>query len=1260
MNGQPYNYSASNSGNATPTPSSTSYPASLSSQSSRDPSPSRLQPLLNVNHITQDKSNNLANYPVNYKSQEQILNQAYTHSYSDHLNLNSSTCKPNENYNDINPTNIRLNQNQLGASAPQPTSQVNTNLFPSPLKSPAPPATILDSTNPPQYTEQNQFYGNQHQKSDNVLAQDRNYDGYLQKNHDLTNLQSGMNNSYEGYGGGSVVANEHYGNDAVYTTTTGQLAQSNKLESYHHDQNNVWPPSATASHSYTQINQKPSPLTSSQSVDSYSTMMSQSQIPASTSLTAVDPKNNMQSAYPQVPYLASSYHLGNNTRTTSYPGMAPAAPVSKPLPEEPLSSGPPRTNVLGIIPYTEPISTGSLSGMPNTKTVTAQPQPLTNHINPQNPKLPSSYNQPGQLNRNLTPQNQSNRSPQLSSSSTSSAATNAPRGMTAVNNQMPTKTAMVTSQQYVNNRQPDSYPAQQINQQSYYQNYYYQQYNQAPAGSSGMYYGSPDDLANQMGSLNVTQAGYNKLWGREAVDLLKSREILPPTRVEAPSIRLPQEYYESSNCSPEIFRCTLTKIPETKSLLDKSRLPLGVLIHPFKDLNQLSVIQCSVIVRCRSCRTYINPFVYFVDSKRWKCNLCFRVNDLPEEFQYDPLTKTYGDPSRRPEIKSATIEFIAPSEYMVRPPQPAAYVFVIDVSRLGVEAGYLKVFCDSLLSQLEALPGDGRTAVAFITFDSTVHYYSLAESQALPHQMVIADIDDMFVPCPDNLLVNLSECMRIIRDLLKELPNMYKESYDTGSALGPALQAAYKLLAATGGRITVLQSCLSNCGPGKLIAREDPAQRNGENVNQTMLNPVTDFYKKLALDCSGQHIAVDLFILNSQFVDLATLSGISKFSGGCIYHFPLFNVKNGLHVEALQRTLSRYLCRKIGFESVMRLRCTRGLSIHTFHGNFFVRSTDLLSLPNVNPDAGFGMQVSIDENLTDVQNVCFQAALLYTSSKGERRIRVHTLCLPIASNLSDVLHSADQQCIIGLLAKMAVDRCHQSSLSDAREAFLNVVADMLSAYKITQSYNPSTSLFAPASLKLLPLYILALLKYTAFRTGQSTRLDDRVFAMCQMKSLPLCQLIQTIYPDLYPVHNLSEYPKINIGEETVVQPPLMHLTAELIDSHGIYLMDDGDTIIIYVGHNISPHLAINLFSAPSFSSINTHMYDLPELENTESKELRSFVNYLQNEKPVPPTVQIIRDDCAERQIFLEKLIEDKTDAGHSYYEFLQRVKLLVK
>ena len=102
-----------------------------------------------------------------------------------------------------------------------------------------------------------------------------------------------------------------------------------------------------------------------------------------------------------------------------------------------------------------------------------------------------------------------------------------------------------------------------------------------------------------------------------------------------------------------------------------------------------------------------------------------------------------------------------------------------------------------------------------------------------------------------------------------------------------------------------------------------------------------------------------------------------------MYHFPSFHYVHNLpQVERMEHSLRRYLTRKIGFESVMRIRCTHGLSIHTFHGNFFVRSTDLLSLPNINPDAGFGLQVSIDENLSEIQNICFQAALLYTSSKG--------------------------------------------------------------------------------------------------------------------------------------------------------------------------------------------------------------------------------------------------------------------------------------
>lgn len=46
-------------------------------------------------------------------------------------------------------------------------------------------------------------------------------------------------------------------------------------------------------------------------------------------------------------------------------------------------------------------------------------------------------------------------------------------------------------------------------------------------------------------------------------------------------------------------------------------------------------------------------------------NLVFKQFLVPEEFSYDPETKTFGDPTRRPEIKQSTIEYIAPNEYMV-------------------------------------------------------------------------------------------------------------------------------------------------------------------------------------------------------------------------------------------------------------------------------------------------------------------------------------------------------------------------------------------------------------------------------------------------------------------------------------------------------------------------------------------------------------------------------------------------------------------
>ena len=39
---------------------------------------------------------------------------------------------------------------------------------------------------------------------------------------------------------------------------------------------------------------------------------------------------------------------------------------------------------------------------------------------------------------------------------------------------------------------------------------------------------------------------------------------------------------------------------------------------------------------------------------------------------------------------------------------------------------------------------------------------------------------------------------------------------------------------------------------------------------------------------------------------------------------------------------------------------------------------------------------------------------------GERRIRVHTLCLPVSTSITEVINGADQQAIVSILSKMGV------------------------------------------------------------------------------------------------------------------------------------------------------------------------------------------------------------------------------------------------
>ena len=62
-------------------------------------------------------------------------------------------------------------------------------------------------------------------------------------------------------------------------------------------------------------------------------------------------------------------------------------------------------------------------------------------------------------------------------------------------------------------------------------------------------------------------------------------------------------------------------------------------------------------------------------------------NEVPQLFDWDQARNQPGDRWARAELSHAVVEFVAPTEYMVRAPQPAVYIFLIDVSHSAIQSG---------------------------------------------------------------------------------------------------------------------------------------------------------------------------------------------------------------------------------------------------------------------------------------------------------------------------------------------------------------------------------------------------------------------------------------------------------------------------------------------------------------------------------------------------------------------------------------------
>lgn len=195
-----------------------------------------------------------------------------------------------------------------------------------------------------------------------------------------------------------------------------------------------------------------------------------------------------------------------------------------------------------------------------------------------------------------------------------------------------------------------------------------------------------------------------------------------------------------------------------------------------------------------------------------------------------------------------------------------------------------------------------------------------------------------------------------------------------------------------------------------------------------------------------------------------------------------------------------------------------------FHGNFFISSSDLLTLPTLPVDQSYVIEVQIEETIHS-PFVLFQTALVITTCFGERRIRVINLALPTTSVLSEMYGSVDEIALTSYLASKTVEKTLSHKLEDARDSITNQLTKILIAYKdsMTSSGAGANSQLAICdNMKMFPLLCLGLLKNVAIRQSSQIPSDLRAYGQALLTTLPPQQLIPYIHPNFYSLHDMPD------------------------------------------------------------------------------------------------------------------------------------------
>ena len=461
-----------------------------------------------------------------------------------------------------------------------------------------------------------------------------------------------------------------------------------------------------------------------------------------------------------------------------------------------------------------------------------------------------------------------------------------------------------------------------------------------------------------------------------------------------------------------------------------------------------------------------------------------------------------------------------------------------------------------------------------------------------------------------------------------------------------------------------------------------------EDADRALLRPPRGarLYEDLADEAAAAGVAISLFAVappGGGCAELAALRPLPLRSGG-ILNFYASAAEAPMTEDVYKQLVAPY-----GSQLWLRLRCHSDLTVARHYGHLApdaeVANLFHLAGCHAHTTVGFDLEFASGHGFSDLSEhdaaPTLQLAVIYTSvvratatgdagdagnagvtgnarGAGERwvvvrRLRLHTVQLPVARSARALLEAAQPEPLMVLLVHKVMRAAEEQGFREGRLLLQDWVLVLLAKHALATRPRASPPSADPdalcASLRAVPRWVFALLRgpllsshtpLSPHRVG----VDGRIALLALYASLPPHCLLTAIYPRLYPYKSADERPASPLG-----------LSWAEVRASGCRLFLLDAYLVLYVYLAAAPPVNVDAAAPPGMKAPAAEIEFEIEFPPSKQSVLWRHISKIKAAQLQTPKVVVCRAGTADGAAFEAHLIEDLPEPGAGGFTFEQFV-----